>query len=123
MICLICMPSALEPAALWLWAYISGKSLVPMLELSNINFYHIWYGNILFLIISLVKNKHTTVQQKVMCVSSQENKRRTAHKCGTVKLLNSAFCISKTTKLISTKFIYFFFTYILLTYQNRRKLL
>ena len=30
---LICMLSALGPAALGLWAYISGKSLVPMLQL------------------------------------------------------------------------------------------
>ena len=30
---LICMPSALAPAALGLRAYISGKSLVPMLQL------------------------------------------------------------------------------------------
>ena len=30
---LICMPSALRPAALGLRAYISGKSLVPMLQL------------------------------------------------------------------------------------------
>ena len=30
---LICMPSALGPAALELRAYISGKSLVPMLQL------------------------------------------------------------------------------------------
>ena len=30
---------------------------------------------------------------------------------GTVKLPNSAFCISKTTKPISTKFIYFCLTY------------
>ena len=30
---LICMPSALGPAALGLRAYISGKSLVPMLQL------------------------------------------------------------------------------------------
>ena len=33
------MPSALGPAALGLWAYISGKSLVPMLQLSNIYMY------------------------------------------------------------------------------------
>ena len=30
------MPSALGPAALGLWAYISGKPLVPMLQLSNV---------------------------------------------------------------------------------------
>ena len=30
---LICMPSALGPAALRLRAYISGKSLAPMLQL------------------------------------------------------------------------------------------
>ena len=30
---LICMPSALGPAVLGLLAYISGKSLVPMLQL------------------------------------------------------------------------------------------
>ena len=33
MICLICMPSALGPVALGLWAYISGKSFMPMLQL------------------------------------------------------------------------------------------
>jgi len=27
------MPSALGPVALGLWAYISGKSLIPMLQL------------------------------------------------------------------------------------------
>ena len=27
------MPSALRPAALGLWAYISGKALMPMLQL------------------------------------------------------------------------------------------
>ena len=32
-ICLICMPSALGPTAFRFWAYISGKSLVPMLQL------------------------------------------------------------------------------------------
>jgi len=32
-ICLICMLSALGPAALGLWAYISGKSRMPMLQL------------------------------------------------------------------------------------------
>ena len=30
------MPSALGPAALGLWAYISGKSLVPMLQLLRV---------------------------------------------------------------------------------------
>ena len=39
MICLICMPSALGPVAPGLWAYISGKSLVPMLQLSNVCMY------------------------------------------------------------------------------------
>ena len=33
MICLICMPSTLGPVALGLRAYISGKSVVPMLQL------------------------------------------------------------------------------------------
>ena len=33
---LICMPSALGPVALGLRAYISGKSLVPMLQLLHI---------------------------------------------------------------------------------------
>ena len=32
-ICLICMLSALEPLALELCTYISGKSLVPVLQL------------------------------------------------------------------------------------------
>ena len=32
-ICLICMPSALGPAAFGFWVYISGKSLLPMLQL------------------------------------------------------------------------------------------
>ena len=36
---LICMPSALEPAALGLRAYISGKSLVPMLQLLHVYTY------------------------------------------------------------------------------------
>ena len=31
-ICLICMPSALGPAAIGLQAYISGNSRVPMLQ-------------------------------------------------------------------------------------------
>jgi len=31
------MPSALGPAALRLWAYISGKSLVPMLQLLHVS--------------------------------------------------------------------------------------
>ena len=35
---LICMPSALGPAALRLRAYISGKSLVPMLQLLRMPF-------------------------------------------------------------------------------------
>jgi len=30
------MPSALRPAALGLWAYISGKSLMPTLQLLHI---------------------------------------------------------------------------------------
>ena len=34
---LMCMPSALGPVALGLRAYISGKSLVPMLQLLHIN--------------------------------------------------------------------------------------
>ena len=38
MICLICMPKALGPAAQRLRAYISGKSLVPMLQLLHITF-------------------------------------------------------------------------------------
>ena len=33
---LICMPSALGPAALGLRAYISGKSLMPMLQLLHV---------------------------------------------------------------------------------------
>ena len=33
MVCLICMPSALGPVALGFWAYITGKSLMPMLQL------------------------------------------------------------------------------------------
>ena len=33
---LICMPSALGPAAIGLRAYISGKSLVPMLQLLHV---------------------------------------------------------------------------------------
>ena len=32
-VCLIYTPSALGPAALVLWVYISGKPLVPMLQL------------------------------------------------------------------------------------------
>ena len=43
---LICMPSALGPAALGLRAYISGKSLVPMLQLLLV-------GQILSIILSL----------------------------------------------------------------------
>ena len=37
MICLICMPSAHGPAALGLWVFISGKSLVPMLQLLHVS--------------------------------------------------------------------------------------
>ena len=33
MICLICMPPTLGPVALGLWAYISDKSFMPMLQL------------------------------------------------------------------------------------------
>ena len=40
---------------------------------------------------------------------------------GTAKLPNSAFCISKTTKLISTKFIYFCLTYTLLHISNLKE--
>ena len=36
---LICMPSALGPAALGLRAYISGKSLAPMLQLLHVQSY------------------------------------------------------------------------------------
>ena len=36
---LICMPLALGPAALGLRAYISGKSLVPMLQLLHVCIY------------------------------------------------------------------------------------
>ena len=32
---------ALRPAALGLWAYISGKSLMPMLQLLHV--YHVWH--------------------------------------------------------------------------------
>ena len=40
-ICPICMPSALGPVALRLWAYISGKSLVPMLQLILVQYNYI----------------------------------------------------------------------------------
>jgi len=33
MIYLICIPSALRPVNIGLWGYISGKSLVPVLQL------------------------------------------------------------------------------------------
>jgi len=38
MICLICIPPALGPAVLGLRVYISGKSLMPMLQLLQILF-------------------------------------------------------------------------------------
>ena len=34
-------PSALGPVALGLWAYISGKSLVPMLQLLHVQYFYI----------------------------------------------------------------------------------
>ena len=38
MVCLIYTPSALRPAALMLWVYISGKPLLSMLQLLNKDF-------------------------------------------------------------------------------------
>ena len=35
-VCLMYTPSALGPAALVLWVYISGKPLMPMLQLYNV---------------------------------------------------------------------------------------
>ena len=54
---LICMPSALGPAALGLQAYISGKSLVPMLQLLHIKFDHIFgfQNNITFCISDYIR--------------------------------------------------------------------
>ena len=50
-------------------------------------------------------------QDTQYCVSGQESKKDTWHTSvlftGTVKLPNSAICISKTTTPISTKIIYF----------------
>ena len=36
--CLICTPSSLGPAALGIRVYISGRTLVPMLQLLNVTF-------------------------------------------------------------------------------------
>ena len=35
--CLICTPSSLGPAALVIRVYISGRTLLPMLQLLNVN--------------------------------------------------------------------------------------
>ena len=40
MVCLIYTPLALGPAALVLWVYISGKPLMPTLQLYNIHHRH-----------------------------------------------------------------------------------
>ena len=37
-------PSALGPAALVLWVYISGKPLVPILQLYNVTFKYLFYA-------------------------------------------------------------------------------
>jgi len=42
------MPSVLGPAALVLWAYISGKSLAPMLQLLHITMPSYTFNNIIF---------------------------------------------------------------------------
>ena len=35
--CLICTPSSLGPVALRIWVYISGRTLVPVLQLLNVS--------------------------------------------------------------------------------------
>ena len=42
----MCMPSALGPVALGLLAYISGKSLMPMLQLLHVARYRIRYNSV-----------------------------------------------------------------------------
>ena len=73
--------------------------------------------------IAVCSSRHT-----VVCQRPRKQKKTCGTQVlftGTVKLPNSAFCISKTTKPISTKFIFFaLHIYIYyFTYQNWRKLL
>ena len=57
------------------------------------------------------KSGHGTCIKTHSSVSVEKKQKKTCDTqvlfTGTAKLPNSAFCISKTTKLISTKFIYF----------------
>ena len=65
---LICMPSALGPAALGLRAYISGKSLVPMLQLLHVimSFTYVLLYSVVFPRIQL----WYSILYKLMCRST-----------------------------------------------------
>ena len=60
------------------------------------------------IVLKLVSIGHIKIHSSVSAAKKTKDARHTSVLfTGTVKLPNSAFCISKTTKLISTKFIYF----------------
>ena len=63
---LICMPSALGPAALGLRAYISGKSLVPMLQLLHVT-KHIEYVVVQVILCFLILARSTYSRNTRIC--------------------------------------------------------